>query len=131
VRRPRAAPIGLAVLDHAARIGAGVDCVILDYQMPGMNGSDVARAIAADSRISAIPIVMLTSVDQADFGRLVIDYGIAACLTKPARSSVLLGTIVSVIQKARSTVGAATFVRAPSPAAPARPPQRQESGRTR
>ncbi len=114
--------VGLAVLDHAARIGAGVDCIILDYQMPGMNGSDVARAIAADSRISAIPVVMLTSVDQADFGRLVIDYGIAACLTKPARSSVLLGTMVSVIQKARSTVGAATFVRAPSPAAPAQLP---------
>ena len=105
--------IGLAFLDHAAHIGAGVDCIVLDYQMPGMNGSDVARAIAADPRLSGIPVVLLTSVDQADFGRLVIDYGIAACLTKPARSSALLGTIVSVIQKARSTVGAASFVREP------------------
>ncbi len=103
--------VGLAVLDHAARIGTDVDCVVLDYQMPGMNGSDVAKAIAADSRISGIPIVLLTSVDQTDFGRMAIDYGIAACLTKPARSSVLLGTVIAVIQKARSSGGTATFVR--------------------
>ena len=113
--------VGLAVLDHAARIGAGVDCIILDYQMPGMNGSDVARAIAADSRLSNIPVILLTSVDQADSGRLIIDYGIAACLTKPARSSVLLGTIVSVIQKARSAGGAASFVREPASPVTLRP----------
>ena len=27
-----------------------VDCVILDYQMPGMNGADVAKAMCADAR---------------------------------------------------------------------------------
>src|SRR5690606_30822391 len=33
--------IGLAFLDRAAQLGASVDCVILDYQMPGMSGADV------------------------------------------------------------------------------------------
>ena len=113
--------VGLAVLDHAARIGAGVDCIILDYQMPGMNGSDVARTIAADSRISGIPVVMLTSVDQADFGRLVIDYGIAACLpTRPLAWGVR-GRFVSLTLKARSATGAATFVRDTAASAPVRP----------
>ena len=112
--------VGLAFLDHAARIGAGVDCIVLDYQMPGMNGSDVARAIAADSRLSGIPVVLLTSVDQANIGRMVIEYGIAACLTKPARSSALLGTIVSVIQSARSAAGSTSFVREPLAGPPVR-----------
>jgi len=103
--------VGLAFLDRASQLGAAVDCIILDYQMPGMSGADVAKAIAADSRISAIPVVILTSVDQVDFGKMVIDFGIAAHLTKPARSAVLLGTVISVIQKARSQVGKAHFVR--------------------
>ncbi|MBZ9670018.1 response regulator [Mesorhizobium sp. ES1-3] len=105
--------VGLAFLDRACQLGASVDCIILDYQMPGMNGADVARAIAADSRLSTIPVVILTSVDQVDFGKMIIDFGIAAHLTKPARSAVLLGTVISVIQKARSQVGKARFVREP------------------
>lgn len=115
--------VGLAFLDRAFQLGAAVDCIILDYQMPGMNGADVARAIASDSRLSAIPIVILTSVDQVDFGKMIIDFGIAAHLTKPARSAVLLGTVISVIQKARSQVGRARFVREPIVQAPlAAPP---------
>ncbi|MES0206687.1 response regulator [Mesorhizobium australicum] len=116
--------VGLAFLDRACQLGASVDCIILDYQMPGMNGADVARAIAADSRLSTIPVVILTSVDQVDFGKMIIDFGISAHLTKPARSAVLLGTVISVIQKARSQVGKAHFIRepiqpVPQPAPPA------------
>ncbi|MCZ8547433.1 response regulator [Mesorhizobium qingshengii] len=110
--------VGLAFLDRACQLGAAVDCIILDYQMPGMNGADVARAIAADSRLSSIPVVLLTSVDQVDFGKMILDFGIAAHLTKPARSAVLLGTVISVVQKARSQVGKARFVREPVPPLP-------------
>ncbi|MDX8504548.1 response regulator [Mesorhizobium captivum] len=113
--------VGLAFLDRACQLGASVDCIILDYQMPGMNGADVARAIAADNRLSSIPVVLLTSVDQVDFGRMVIDFGIVAHLTKPARSAVLLGTVISAIQKARTQGAKAQFVREPVAAQPAPP----------
>ncbi|MER9582185.1 response regulator [Mesorhizobium sp. M0276] len=114
--------VGLAFLDRAFQLGAAVDCIILDYQMPGMNGADVARAIALDSRLSSIPVVLLTSVDQVDFGKMIIDFGIAAHLTKPARSAVLLGTVISVVQRARSQVGKAQFVREPIVPAPSAAP---------
>ncbi|RUM95569.1 response regulator [Pseudaminobacter arsenicus] len=113
--------IGLAFLDRACQLGATVDCVILDYQMPGMNGADVAKAMCADSRLASIPIVLLTSVDQIDFGRLMLDYGIAAHLTKPARSAVLLGTVIAAIQKARTQIGRARYEREPARQAPAMP----------
>ena len=103
--------IGLAFLDRAAQLGAAVDCVILDYQMPGMNGADVAKAMCSDIRTAAIPVVLLTSVDQVDFARMVLDYGIAAHLTKPARSAALLGTVIATIQRARGQAGRAEFVR--------------------
>lgn len=110
--------VGLAFLERASQLGASVDCIILDYQMPGMNGADVARALASDSRFSSVPAVLLTSVDQVDFGRLIIDYGIAAHLTKPARSVVLLGTVISAIQKSRTQQGLTQFVREPAPLKP-------------
>ena len=102
--------IGLAFLERSAQIGARVDCVILDYQMPGMNGVDVARAIAADERIASVPIVLLTSVDQVDFNRLTAECRIAGHLTKPARSAALLGTLVGVIQRAHNAGGAGALV---------------------
>ena len=106
--------MGLAFLDRAAQLGASVDCIILDYQMPGMNGADVAKAIASDSRTSSIPVVLLTSVDQVDFSRMVLDFGIAAHLTKPARSAVLLGTVIAAVQKARARTGRTLFRREPA-----------------
>ena len=63
---------------------------------------NVAKAMSSDSHTATVPIVLLTSVDHIDFGRMVIDFGISAHLTKPARSSALLGTVIAVIQKARA-----------------------------
>lgn len=117
-------PEGIAVLNAVAAHGLRVDCVVLDYQMPGMTGADVAREVRATSRIAQTPIVMLTSVDQSlgqpGFRGLDID----AHLIKPARSSALLEAIVSTIQKHRGgllsqaeDVGPAVMEPAPAPVA--------------
>ncbi|MCB1382034.1 MAG: response regulator [Notoacmeibacter sp.] len=95
-------PVGLAFVDKASEMGIAIDCIILDYQMPGMNGEDVLAALRARPSGADLPVIMLTSVDQADFGRMVMEHGIEAHLTKPARSSLLLETIVDVLQKARN-----------------------------
>jgi len=95
--------VGLAFLDRATQLGARIDCIILDYQMPGINGLEVARRIAANPETWNIPVLLLTSVDQAITGKLTMDSGIAAHLNKPARSSALLETIVTIMQMARAT----------------------------
>lgn len=97
--------VALAFLQRAAELNAAVDCIILDYQMPGMNGADVARRVRNDPATSGIPVVLLTSVDQAEIGRLAAECGIAAQLNKPARASALLETIVSAMQRAREITG--------------------------
>jgi PAS domain S-box-containing protein len=94
---------GLAVLRAAATYGLPVECVVLDYQMPGMSGAEVARVIRATSSIAQTPIVMLTSVDQSLSNINYKDLGIDVQLIKPARSSVLLEALVSTIQKHRFT----------------------------
>ncbi|WP_274423315.1 response regulator [Chelativorans sp. YIM 93263] len=100
--------LGLAFLHHTEKLGSHVDCIILDYQMPGLNGAEVARRIRANPGSAHIPIVLLTSVDQAETSRLAVDCRIAAVLHKPTRSSALLETIVAAMQASRSATGPET-----------------------
>jgi CheY-like chemotaxis protein len=93
---------GLKVLEAATRYGLAVDCVILDYQMPGMTGADVSRVIRSTKGIADTPVIMLTSVDQSLSSVQYRDLGINAQLIKPARSSHLLETLVAAVQRHRT-----------------------------
>jgi PAS domain S-box-containing protein len=110
---------GLKVLEAAAAYGVPVDCVVLDYQMPGMTGAEMARIIRTTPNLADTPIVMLTSVDQSLVNASYRDLSIDAQLIKPARSSTLLEALVASIQKRRSAQGH-------HPAAPATPEIRIE-----
>ena len=93
----------LAVIEAAAARGIAIDLVVLDYHMPGMNGGQMLDAMRAMTAGAAIPVIMLTSVDQTADGRSFASLGVAAHLTKPARSAALLETVVAVLGEARAT----------------------------
>ncbi len=93
--------VGLMVLEAALQQNLRVECIILDYQMPGMTGFDVAKAVRSHHDLDDTPIVMLTSVDQALSTSEYRELGINAHLVKPARSSQLLETLVETIQAYR------------------------------
>ena len=88
----------LAVMRAAAQTGIAIDCVVLDYHMPAMNGADVYRAMQGDAALRDFPVIMLTSVDETEEGKAFSSLGIQAHLTKPTRSSLLLETIINVLQ---------------------------------
>ena len=94
---------GLRVLLAAAAYGVPVDCIVLDYQMPGMTGADMARIVRNTDKLSDTPIIMLTSVDQSLANIGYRDLEIDAHLIKPARSSILLQALVEAIQRRRVT----------------------------
>src|SRR5690606_7074386 len=95
-------PEGLKVLEAAAAYNIPVDCIVLDYQMPGMTGAEMARIVRTTPALAATPIVMLTSVDQSLANASFRDLAIDAQLIKPARSSTLLEALVAAIQRRRS-----------------------------
>ena len=95
---------GIKVLEVAAAHGLSVDCVVLDYQMPGMTGADMARIVRSRPTLTGTPIIMLTSVDQTLSNKSYRDLAIDAHLIKPARSSALLDALVTTIQRHRATL---------------------------
>ncbi|RNJ43328.1 hybrid sensor histidine kinase/response regulator [Mesorhizobium erdmanii] len=115
---------GLKVLIAAAAYGVPVDCVVLDYQMPEMSGAEMARIVRNTGGLADTPIIMLTSVDQSLANTSYRDLGIDAQLIKPARSSVLLETLVATIQRHRHATDshAVQPLAAERPDAPQPPP---------
>ncbi|WP_425417544.1 response regulator [Oricola indica] len=119
----------LQVLREAKRLDAPFECIVLDYQMPGMNGTDVAAAIRSDSRLSDTPIVILTSVDNGVSPDEIRRLRIHKNLMKPARSSHLFDAMVNSIVSSERTRDSRT-ANAPSPAAIA-PEEVPETASTR
>jgi two-component system sensor histidine kinase/response regulator len=86
----------LARLRAAHAEGRPYALAILDHQMPGMDGLELAEAIAADSAMAATRLIMLSSVSQRRHGTAAQRAGIAAMLTKPVRQSSLFSCLLSV-----------------------------------
>jgi PAS domain S-box-containing protein len=116
---------GLKVLKAAVARGLGVECIVLDYQMPGMNGPDVAAAVRSDPGLRDVPIILLTSVDHSIADPQCRDLGIHAHLTKPVRSSTLLQTMVEAIQRQRGFSISDAAEQSPEPASEAVEPVRE------
>jgi CheY-like chemotaxis protein len=66
---------------------------LLDYQMPGMDGAEVAAAIKNDPEIPDTVVILLTSVGHWSDVRPMEGTRIDASLVKPVRQSQLLNTM--------------------------------------
>jgi two-component system sensor histidine kinase/response regulator len=86
----------LEVLERARQSGDSIRLVLLDYQMPEMDGFEVAAEIKRHAELTATTIMMLSSVGQRGDAQRCKELGVAAYLTKPVRQSVLLEAILAV-----------------------------------
>jgi PAS domain S-box-containing protein len=73
------------------------DVVVLDYQMPDMDGAVLGQQIVGDRRIAPTRLVLLTSLDRSGDMQRFADIGFAAYLTKPVRTRELLGCLGKVL----------------------------------
>ena len=79
---------------------SGVDAVISDFKMPGMNGLELALAIKEQHGADAPPMILYSSVSLLDHDtRAKFDQaGLVAQLMKPARTSQMLGALVKAMK---------------------------------
>ena len=73
------------------------ELVVLDMQMPGMDGEQVAAEIKADTRLARIPLVLASSIGDRPTSEKMREKGFSAALVKPVRQSQLFNTLVSLL----------------------------------
>jgi PAS domain S-box-containing protein len=89
----------LTALREALHRGAPYDVALVDLDMPGMDGLELARAIKADPALAAAKVVLLASISPRERGdtdegwRAAID----AYLAKPVRQSQLYNCLATVL----------------------------------
>ena len=79
----------ISELLNSARLGKPRELVLLDSQMPGLTGPDVARIIQGDAVLNGTRVVLLSSVSAHLGEDEMRKIGVASCLTKPVRRSYL------------------------------------------
>ncbi len=83
----------LAAMSDARQHDRPFRLVLLDFQMPDMDGFAVAEAIQRRPELGGATIMMLSSAGQRGDAARCKELGVAAYLTKPVKQSILLDAI--------------------------------------
>jgi FixJ family two-component response regulator len=68
-------------------------CVILDIQMPGLNGLEVQLRLAG----SGIPVILITAYDDVGVRSQALASGAVGYLSKPFNDSILIKTVQAAL----------------------------------
>jgi PAS domain S-box-containing protein len=104
------AAAALASMQEAQAAGKPFPLVIVDAQMPGMDGFTLAERIKLDPRLAGAIIMMLTSGGQRGDAARCRELGVSAYLTKPIGESDLLTATLQVLGKGEPAARQAQLV---------------------
>jgi two-component system sensor histidine kinase/response regulator len=89
---------GLRRLADAYNRREPYDLLVLDFQMPGIDGLRVARMIRSKPAFKRLKIVVVSSVDSDEVRDAFLKTGVSAFLVKPLRSGVLGETVTQAFR---------------------------------
>jgi class 3 adenylate cyclase len=78
-----------------------VDLVLLDIEMPEMDGYQTLAALGADPHLREIPVVMMSSVEEVDSVARCIELGAEDYLFKPVNPVLLRARVGASLEKKR------------------------------
>lgn len=88
---------GLEALDKINK--SSFDLILLDIQLPGMDGMDVLKNIKANPALAQIPVVALTAHAMQGDEQKFIDAGCRGYISKPIDVSKFMAAVYSIISK--------------------------------
>ncbi len=89
----------METLKSAVEIGDPYRLVLLDMQMPEMDGEQTLKAIKADSMVGNVSVIMLTSMGHRGDAARLQEIGAAGYLLKPVKQSELLTAIGTILSR--------------------------------
>ena len=89
---------GAAALDAALENDVGV--VLLDVDMPALDGNEVCRRLRADPRFSSVPIVIVTGHQDSDAIRHAFEAGATDFISKPVNWALLPHRLEYILRNA-------------------------------
>ena len=91
------APSALKELRGQSQTDTPYEIAIVDANMPGINGEELAKAIRSDDRLAGLQMIMMTSNAFKGDGSKYKALGFGAYFTKPAKSDDLLNAIALLL----------------------------------
>ena len=86
------------------------DLVLLDIEMPEMDGIEVLRSLKSDMRLREIPVIMISSVEETDLVVKCIELGAEDFIRKPFNPTFLRARIGASLEKKRLLDQQASYV---------------------
>lgn len=102
----------LETLVQAANQATPFDLALLDFQMPGMDGLQLAAQIRAQPGVSETPLILMTSAPQRGDAKKSTLCRLDGYLTKPVRRKALLGLLGAIRGSNATTRGALPLITA-------------------
>jgi diguanylate cyclase (GGDEF)-like protein len=79
------------------------DLILLDAELPGMSGFKVFESLKAQAELSEVPVIFITSHNEAGFEVTALNMGAADFIAKPFQSSLVLARVNSQLRLKRAT----------------------------
>ena len=86
------------------------DIILLDIEMPRMDGYEVAAHVRNDPRLKDVPIIMITSRVGEKHRARAIELGVDDYLGKPYQEAQLLDAIAPLVEKSRAARGDTGYI---------------------
>lgn len=80
------------------------DLIVLDVNMPDMNGFEVLEKLKSDPEFQTIPVIMLTRRDEDETVMKAFHSGAVDYITKPFKAPELAARIIGALKRGRKTV---------------------------
>ena len=77
----------------------GFDCLVTAWNMPGMRGIDLLRAVRADDRLKTLPVLMVTAEAKRDQIIEAAQAGVNGYVVKPFTAQVLKEKIEKIFER--------------------------------
>lgn len=74
------------------------DLILLDVQMPGIDGFETCQRLKAEPKTASIPIIFMTALSDADSKEKGFDFGAVDYITKPFQEKEMLARVKTHLQ---------------------------------